>query len=214
MSRICATATASTLPAAAADHGPRPQWDERLAAQLVRIVAGEYYVSRQGEVITTVLGSCISACVRDVHSGIGGMNHFMLPGDDADRWAGTGVSAFARYGSYAMEQLINSILKAGGERERLEVKEFGGGNVLPSVTDIGQRNIAFVLAYLRTEELRMAASDLGGPYPRRINYFPATGRVDRKRLPAVAVSEIAGRERSYEATLRKTAESAGTVDLF
>jgi chemotaxis protein CheD len=112
-----------------------------------------------------------------------------------------------------MEQLINWILKAGGQRKRLEVKVFGGGNVLPSVIDIGQRNIAFVLACLRTEGLRMAASDVGGPYPRRINYYPATGRVDRKRLPAVAVSEIAGRERSYEVTLRTTGLS-GKVDLF
>ena len=132
--------------------------------------------------LTTVLGSCVSACVRDVSTGLGGMNHFMLPdeGDGSQRDS----SAAMRYGAFAMEMLLNELIKAGARRERLEAKVFGGGAVLAHMThmNIGQRNAEFVLRYLQLEQVRVVAQDLCGDLPRRINYFPQSGRVTVRKL--------------------------------
>jgi chemotaxis protein CheD len=133
-------------------------------------------------VLTTVLGSCVSACIRDNKAGVGGMNHFMLP-EDADPGSKS-VAAAMRYGAFAMEILINELLKAGARRERLEAKVFGGGAVLANMTmlNIGERNADFVLRYLQLEQVHIAAQDLRGNLPRRINYFPLTGRVTLRKL--------------------------------
>lgn len=154
--------------------------DFHLAA--VKLLPGEYYVTSKNIVLTTVLGSCVSACVRDCTSGIGGMNHFMLP-DEADLASGD-ASATLRYGAHAMEVLLSELIKAGARRERLEAKVFGGGAMLANMTqlNIGQRNAEFVLRYLKMEKVRIAAQDLRGNLARRINFFPLTGRVAVRRL--------------------------------
>lgn len=133
-------------------------------------------------VLKTVLESCVSACVRDITAGIGGMNHFMLP-ENADPNS-RDASVAMRYGAYAMEVLLSELLRAGARRERLEAKVFGGGAVLAhmKLLNIGERNADFVLRYLEKERVRIAAQDLRGKLPRRINYFPGTGRVTVRKL--------------------------------
>lgn len=119
--------------------------------------------------------------MRDTIYGVGGMNHFMLPEKTADgTWEHTNVNAATRFGADAMEHLINDVLKYGGRREYLEVKVFGGGKVLTGVSDIGRRNASFVHQYLRTEKLEVTSSDLGDVYPRKVVYYPETGRVQVK----------------------------------
>lgn len=160
----------------------RHYFDREFGVQAVKLLPGEYYVTSEDIVLTTVLGSCVSACVRDSTAGIGGMNHFMLP-DDADPTSRDAAAAM-RYGTYAMEVLLNELFKGGAKRERLEAKVFGGGAVLANMTmlNIGERNADFVLRYLQAERVRIAAQDLRGKLPRRINYFPVTGRVTVRKL--------------------------------
>lgn len=160
----------------------RHYFDREFGISAVKLLPGEYYVTSRDMVLTTVLGSCVSACVRDSTAGIGGMNHFMLP-EDADPTSRDAAAAM-RYGAYAMEMLLNELFKAGARRERLEAKVFGGGAVLANMTmlNIGDRNADFVLRYLQTEQVRIAAQDLRGSLPRRINYFPVTGRVTVRKL--------------------------------
>ncbi|EYS86750.1 chemotaxis protein CheD [Cupriavidus sp. SK-4] len=160
----------------------RTYFDREFGKQAIKLLPNEYYVTREDVVLTTVLGSCVAACIRDESAGVGGMNHFMLPDDDgsADRM----LSASMRYGSYALEVLINELLKMGARRERLEAKVFGGGAVLANMTtlNIGDRNADFVLRYLKTEEVRVAAQDLRGPHARRVSYFPIGGLALVRRL--------------------------------
>jgi chemotaxis protein CheD len=157
-------------------------FDREFDTPAVKLLPGEYFVTGKDMVLTTVLGSCVSACIRDNKAGVGGMNHFMLP-EDADPGSKS-VAAAMRYGAFAMEILINELLKAGARRERLEAKVFGGGAVLANMTmlNIGERNADFVLRYLQLEQVHIAAQDLRGNLPRRINYFPLTGRVTLRKL--------------------------------
>lgn len=166
----------------AEQRASRYYFDREFDTQAVKLLPGEYYVTSEEIVLTTVLGSCVSACVRDSTAGIGGMNHFMLP-DDADPDSRDSAAAM-RYGSYAMNVLLNELFKGGAKRERLEAKVFGGGAVLANMTmlNIGERNADFVLRYLQGERVRVAAQDLRGTLPRRINYFPSTGRVTVRKL--------------------------------
>src|SRR4051812_12738275 len=147
-------------------------WEPDTQRWTVKILPGEYYVTRSDEAITTVLGSCISACIRDPVLRIGGMNHFMLPEDNSVREPGARapVVLSTRYGSHAMESLINDLLKLGGLRQRFEIKVFGGGRVLTAMTDIGARNIDFVKDYLTLERLPISAQDVGGEQPRKVVY--------------------------------------------
>ncbi|HEX5353548.1 MAG TPA: chemoreceptor glutamine deamidase CheD [Rhodanobacteraceae bacterium] len=181
----------------------------------VKILPGEYYASVQDEVITTVLGSCVSACVHDPEAGIGGMNHFMLPAPtrDGGRWGDTLAGRSARYGSDAMEQLVNAVLKAGGMRHRLQVKIFGGGRVLARMTDIGSRNIEFVRHYLGAEGLRLTAEDVGGMQPRQVRFYPHTGRTQVRRLGNAADAGLAECERLYLKQLTND-PIKGAVELF
>lgn len=187
-------------------------FDPLLNHVVVKILPGEFYVTTQGEAVVTVLGSCVSACIRDRRKGIGGMNHFMLPESSAGLGA-HGNGRAERYGNVAMEQLINSLLKAGADRHELEVKVFGGGRVLTQMTDVGRRNIAFVRQYLQVEKLAVAAEDMGDIYPRQVQYFPATGKVRVRLLRSLHNDTIFVRERSY---LDKLAADpiAGEVELF
>jgi chemotaxis protein CheD len=160
----------------------RHYFDREFDIQAVKLLPGEYYVTSDEIVLTTVLGSCVSACVRDSIAGVGGMNHFMLP-DDADPTSRDSAAAM-RYGSYAMNVLLNELIKIGAKRERLEAKVFGGGAVLANMTllNIGDRNADFVLRYLQRERVRVVAQDLRGKLPRRVNYFHTTGRVTVRKL--------------------------------
>jgi len=191
-------------------------WDAQHKCFAARLLPGEYYVSTTHEIIATVLGSCVSACIRDVRIGVGGMNHFMLPLDSSQgtsAW-GAAVSAATRYGNVAMERLINDILKLGGRRENLELKLVGGGRVLAAMsTDIGARNIDFVRQYVREEGFNVVAEDLGDIYPRKVVYFPDSGKIRVKRFSAANDQALADRERNYLHEL-DSAPIAGEVELF
>lgn len=177
---------------------------------LVKVFPGEFYVTpKRDEVLVTVLGSCVSACIRDPRTGIGGMNHFMLPQGDGGGWDGES----ARYGNFAMEKLINELIKKGCPRERMEVKVFGGGNVIDSSTRIGTKNADFVLRFLESEGIACAAHDLGGPHPRRIQYYPSSGRVVRRLLPVDESVLIAREETNYVSRL-SAKPTAGDIELF
>jgi chemotaxis protein CheD len=197
------------------DHVHRA-WDRNNERWSARILPGEYFVTRNDEIITTVLGSCISACVRDPVLRVGGMNHFMLPEDvthGSSTWLDPSVGLATRYGSFAMESLINDLLKLGARRERLEVKLTGGGRILASMTDVGARNIEFARHWLQLEGLRVAGEDVGENHPRRVQYFPATGRVLMFRLPNLDHGDVVNREKQYQSTLRQ-APAGNDVELF
>jgi chemotaxis protein CheD len=192
-------------------------WDPQLDSWTVKILPGEYYVTRGEEAISTVLGSCISACVRDPVKNVGGMNHFMLPEDAStgpNNWLDPAVGLATRYGSYAMESLVNDLLKLGATRERLEIKVFGGGRVLSGMTDVGARNIEFVRRYIQLEGYRITAEDLGGTQPRKVVYFPASGRAKMRRLRPVENRIISHHEQLYLASIGNKAAGGGDVELF
>lgn len=186
-------------------------YDRHFQINAAKILPGEYFVANNGMLLVTVLGSCVAACIRDTDSGLGGMNHFMLP-DDGGREK---VSTSARYGTYAMEILINHLLKMGARRNRLEAKVFGGGAVMESLSssNVGVRNAEFVLDYLKTEKIPVVAKDLLDSYPRKVYYFPSSGRVLVKKLHRVHNETLFSRERSYKDRLSGS-EVAGDIELF
>jgi len=188
-------------------------FDDHFERDAAKILPGEYFVTGSDMVLITVLGSCVCACIRDTHSGIGGMNHFMLPDAHPDR--DNPASLSARYGAYAMEILINGLLAQGAQRSLLEAKLFGGGNVLPSMTmmNIGQRNADFALRFLSEEKIRVVARDLIDIYPRKVYYFPKSGKVLVKKLRNIHNDTIYKREVEYVSRLGKE-EVAGDVELF
>ena len=190
-------------------------YDTQHAAHAVKLLPGEYYVSTRPEVIVTVLGSCVSACVRDRVFGIGGMNHFMLPLNHEERpqWGSSEVSAMTRYGNFAMEHLIHDILSNGGLKKNLEVKVFGGGRIMRGVTDVGKNNIQFIQRFLQDEGLNIAGHDWGGDTPRKVYYFPKTGRVLMKRLQSLHNKTIVQREQKYMKSI-DVEPVAGDIDLF
>jgi len=186
-------------------------YDRTFDCEAAKILPGEYYYTAKEMLIVTVLGSCVSACIRDRVRGLGGMNHFMLP-DSGD---GGPVSASMRYGTYAMEVLINDLLKAGARRENLEAKVFGGGAVLRgfSSMNVGERNAAFVTRFLKTERIPVLAEDLNDIYPRKVYFFPRTGKVLVKKLMQTQNETLAKRELDYASRL-KVAPVGGAIDLF
>ena len=192
---------------------PNHYFDRNFASEAAKILPGEYYVTARDMLLVTVLGSCVAACIRDPKTGIGGMNHFMLPeggGDLRDV-----LSSSARYGGYAMEVLLNQLVKLGASRARLEAKVFGGASVLRGFTTVrvGEMNSEFVLEYLRTERIRVVAEDLKGLYPRKVYFFPGSGRVMVRKLKSVHNNTIIERERDYGRRLN-TSTIAGDVELF
>jgi len=193
-------------------------FDKTFDCQAVRVLPGEYFYTDKSLMMTTVLGSCVSACIRDRVRGIGGMNHFLLPDGATD--ADSPISESMRYGAYAMEVLINDLLKAGARREHLEAKVFGGGNVLPGMTSInvGARNARFVLNYLQTDNIPVLVEDLLDIYPRKICYFPHSGKVMVRKLKQNLDTSVLTREREYlrslGASLKKAPVSNNDIDLF
>jgi len=187
-------------------------YDRTFDCDAAKILPGEYYYTPKDMLIVTVLGSCVSACIRDRISGLGGMNHFMLPDGGGD--LNSPASASARYGSYAMEILINDLLKSGARRENMEAKVFGGGAVLRGFTaiNVGERNAAFVMSYLRTEKIRVVAEDLNDVFPRKVYFFPRTGKVLVKKLMQSHNDTLAKRELDYASRLKEPV--GGEIDLF
>jgi chemotaxis protein CheD len=201
---------------------PRPEnfshiqrrFDARVHAVVATLHPGDYYVANDGELISTVLGSCVSACIRDARRRIGGMNHFMLPVDRSEgsgAWGST-ASAATRFGNVAMERLINEILKRGGQRADLEVKLVGGGKVLDALSDVGARNIRFVRQYVQAEGFRVIGEDLGDLYPRKVLYNAASGSVQVKRL-ARSDGRVVADETRYMRDIDRT-PVGGDIELF
>ena len=188
-------------------------YDRTFDCDAAKILPGEFYCTYKDMLIVTVLGSCVSACIRDRVSGIGGMNHFMLPdgGDASDPL----ISASARYGTYAMEVLINELMKSGARRENLEAKVFGGGNVLRGLAalNVGERNAEFVRTYLKAEGIRVLAEDLNDIFPRKVYFFPRTGRVLVKKLRELNNNTLVNREQDYASRLAGK-KIGGEVELF
>ena len=188
----------------------------------VKLLPNEFFVTTEDIVLSTVLGSCVAACIHDRTAGIGGMNHFMLP-DDSD--ASRAASDAIRYGGYAMEVLLNELLKGGAKRERLEAKVFGGAAVLAGMTtlNIGDRNSEFVRRYLALEKIRVTAEDLQGSHPRKVAFLPGTGQVMVKKLrlqqevaSATDGPSIAQREQTLARELReqRAQRAHGEIEIF
>ncbi|MFO1237068.1 MAG: chemotaxis protein CheD [Alphaproteobacteria bacterium] len=175
------------------------------------VVQGEYAVSGEpGVVLTTILGSCVAACMRDPVAGVGGMNHFLLPGDEGDSRGDS-----MKYGVNAMELLINALLKMGAQRRRLEAKLFGGANVVHNLSDVGKKNAAFALKFLQAEGIVCVGQSLGGDQARRLRYWPETGRAAQLLL-APSQSDIFATERKRVSMPAATpaAVPAGDLELF
>lgn len=192
-------------------------WDNTNQIVVAKVLPGQYYVTKEKELLTTVLGSCISACVRDSVSGVGGMNHFMLPETTKNRLLASEASIVGnanRYGNYAMEHLINTILSNGGKRKNLEIKVFGGGKITAAMNSaVGDSNIDFILEYIDTEALKLLSSDLGKDYPRKVNFYPETGRVRMKKIQSLNYDEIISRELSYKQQI-KDVPIESEIELF
>jgi chemotaxis protein CheD len=190
-------------------------WDKQHDVVAAKILPGEYYVTTGNELVTTVLGSCISTCIRDKDIGVGGMNHFMLP-ETSKHQLKTGqatiVGNATRYGNYAMEHLINTILSNGGKRKNLEVKLFGGGKIISTMGDVGNKNIEFVLEYI-AEALNLLTKDLGDIYPRKVVYFQGTGKVLMKKIKDLHNETIVVREKQYSSSI-KDISIISNVELF
>ncbi|MEI8324797.1 MAG: chemoreceptor glutamine deamidase CheD [Betaproteobacteria bacterium] len=185
-------------------------YDPNFQFDAVKVLPGEYFVSEENLLIVTVLGSCIAACIWDTRAQVGGMNHFMLPDGDGDGDGG------GRYGSYAMELLINEMMKKGARRESMQAKVFGGGQVMHSFTsmNVGERNTSFVMDYLHTERIPVVSQDVLDIYPRKVCYFPLTGKAMVKRLAHAHPEKIEAEERRGSAASVVKTTSGGSVDLF
>lgn len=193
-------------------------WDKQRELVVAKILPGEFYMSLDHVGIATTLGSCISACIWDSKAHIGGMNHFMLPLTDKEihevDWGQRGKASDAtRYGNFAMEHLINMILKHGGRKRNLRAKIFGGGKVLQNMSDVGERNIDFVLKYLQMENIVVENSDLGSIYPRKVFFEPSTGKALVKKLNNLHNDTILKRETDYRKSIDQTTVD-GDVELF
>ena len=176
------------------------------AERRLHVGQGEHHVTADPDVVlSTILGSCVAMCLRDPLAGVGGMNHFLLP-----EGAGAGTDAGRRYGAYAMELLINDVLKAGGRRERLEAKLFGGGRMFDSLRDVGRANADFAERFLRDEGIPIVSSSTGGVSARRVEFWPTSGRV-RQRLVAV---DNAPQDVRRPTPPPMPAVASGDVDLF
>jgi chemotaxis protein CheD len=213
----------ASAPAPLAPHSPRLEqlrasprstgeasfffWDANFKNEAVKVLPGEFFVSDEDMLIVTTLGSCIAACLWDRERRIGGMNHFMLP---------EGSDGSGRYGSYAMELLINQLMKRGASRSTLEAKVFGGGAVIASMTsmNVGERNTQFVLDYLRTERIPVVSKDVLDTCARKVCMLPASGKALVKRLSPTNPAALAAQERAAAEKAAPQASGGGSVDLF
>lgn len=190
-------------PSVGAHSLPRRDEDRQ---KRVHIVQGEHYVSDDPEmVLTTLLGSCVAACIRDPFAGVGGMNHFLLPGGFENE------RALERHGVHAMELLLNELLKRGARRERLEAKLFGGARLIDGLTDVGRQNAKFAVAFLDNEGIRHVGGSLLGEHGRKIQYWPVSGRA-RQSLLERETAKVFDNERNNRPAASSVA--SGTVELF
>ncbi|MGF1766617.1 chemotaxis protein CheD [Enterovibrio makurazakiensis] len=186
---------------------------------MVKIQPGEVYVTSERELIATGLGSCISACVWDPFIELGGMNHFMLPFGDSDNIEGWDPTQWrsnaARYGNYAMELLINTMIQQGAVKSRLRVKLFGGGTVMGKQANIGEKNIAFIRNYVQSEGLNIVGEDLGTEFPRKVVFDPMTGKAWVKKLRGYR-GEVEAEETNYKRRLANEAkrDDGDSAELF
>lgn len=190
-------------------------YDPRFGTNVTMVLPGRHYVTKNpDEMVVTLLGSCVAACVRDPVAAVGGLNHFLLPESDNGQWGKTADAAM-RYGNHAMETLINDLIKLGGLRSRLEVKVFGGAQIIKgaSATSVGQKNVDFIQRYLSNEGLTIAAKHLGGMKPRRIHYFPITGKVQMRLLQRSVDKDLFKEEMAYRSQI-KVEDDSGDAELF
>jgi chemotaxis protein CheD len=185
-------------------------YDTQFKNEAVKVLPGEYFVDERDLLIMTTLGSCIAACLWDRQAGIGGLNHFLLPdggGEGGDR---------GRYGAYAMELLINRMMKRGASRRNLEAKVFGGGQVVAGMDslNVGERNTRFVLDYLKTERIPVVSKDVLDIYPRKVCFLPASGKAMVKRLAPTGASLLLAQERAAAQRAAPEFAGAGSIDLF
>ena len=193
-------------------------WDAGREKVTAKILPGEFYMTSDDIAIATTLGSCVSACIWDKTAHIGGMNHFMLPITEKEvhevNWGQRGlVTDATRYGNYAMEHLINTILTNGGRRVNLLAKVFGGGKVMRKLSDVGERNIAFVLSYLEQENIPVVSSDLGEEFSRKLLFEPKTGKAFVKKLSNLNNDTILRRETDYRTRIDQESVG-GDIELF
>ena len=184
-------------------------YEAHFRADAVKVLPGEYFVHDEDVLIMTTLGSCIACCLWDRERRIGGMNHFMLPD-------GGGAADGGRYGSFAMELLINEMMKRGASRLSLEAKVFGGGAVIAGMNSInvGERNTAFVMDYLKTERIPVVSKDVMDVYPRKVCFFPASGKAMVKRLAASNPDALVAQDRAAAKAPLPPASGGGSIDLF
>lgn len=191
-------------------------WDRRRNTVIAKILPGEFYVTKSPELISTVLGSCISACIWDEVNKVGGMNHFLLPqrsSNSSSSW-GDPSSYTTRYGNWAMEYLVNEVIKQGGTRNNMKAKVFGGGKIINAMTtDVGHGNVEFVLEYLKLENIPIIANDTGGPWPRKVMFDPLTGRAHVKKLRSMHNDTVQRRERQYVSDVVQS-EQESNIELF
>ena len=182
-------------------------YDAHFKNDAVKILPGEYFVHNEDMLIMTTLGSCIAACLYDRNAKVGGMNHFMLP-------EGSGDSG--RYGSYAMELLINEMMKRGAQRMTMEAKVFGGGQVVSGMTsmNVGERNTTFVMDYLKTERIPVVSKDVLDIYPRKVCFLPGSGKAMVKRLAPANTEALLAQDRAAVQKAVPAVTGGGSVDLF
>jgi chemotaxis protein CheD len=182
-------------------------YDAHFKNDAVKILPGEYFVHNEDMLIMTTLGSCIAACIYDRQAKVGGMNHFMLP---------DGAGDSGRYGSYAMELLINEMMKRGASRMTMEAKVFGGGQVVSGMTtmNVGERNTNFVMDYLKTERIPIVSKDVLDVYPRKVCFLPGSGKAMVKRLAPTNTDALLAQDRAAAQRAVPAATGGGSVDLF
>ena len=191
-------------------------WDNRKKAFCIKLMPGDYYYTSEHEYIATTLGSCVSACIWDEKNNIGGMNHFMLPlkkGVNGEEGEESIPESAARYGNYAMEFLINELITHGGEKKHFKTKLFGGGKIIEGLSDIGKKNIDFIVQYLNDEGMSVVSQDLGNDYARQILFDPLTGRAWMKRVVDEKQKTLVSEEDSYRKDITEK-DVSGDVDLF
>jgi len=182
-------------------------YDAHFRNDAVKILPGEYFVHDEDMLIMTTLGSCIAACLWDRNAKVGGMNHFMLP---------EGAGESGRYGSYAMELLINEMMKRGANRMTMEAKVFGGGQVISGMNtmNVGERNTSFVIDYLKTERIPIVSKDVLDIYPRKVCFLPGSGKAMVKRLAPAHVDALVAQDRVAAQKAVPATTGGGSVDLF
>lgn len=192
-------------------------FDKNIKQSVVKLLPGDFYITEHSELITTILGSCISVCAFDNKRHIGGMNHFMLPQEakSGTNWDMTQINSSTRFGNFAMEQLINAMLNKGCRRTDLIFKVFGGGNIMQDNSiNIGDRNIQFAHAFLKNEGFEITTEDVGDVFPRKVHFSPKTGKVQVKKLAQVESTTVTALESAYDKQLKDKESHHGDVELF